>query len=133
MQAPVDALRPTVVLVCVARLPHLRRDWARPLATSAPGPDSPLPHLRRDGTHRCHICAGTGLTAATSAPGPGSPLPHLRPDRTHRCHICTGTGLTAATSAPGPGRKSLVCGHQRFGLPMRMRGLREGLARSGAT
>ena len=28
-----------------------------------------LPHLRRDWAHRCHICAGTGLTAATSAPG----------------------------------------------------------------
>ena len=27
---------------------------------------SPLPHLRRDWAHRCHICAGTGLTGAFS-------------------------------------------------------------------
>ena len=52
-----------------------------------------MPHLRRDRAHRCHICAGTGLTAATSAPGPGSPLPHLRRDWAHPCHICAGTWL----------------------------------------
>ncbi len=50
-------------------------------AASAPGPGSPLPHLRWDRARSCHICAGTGLAAATSAPGPGSPLPHLRRDR----------------------------------------------------
>jgi hypothetical protein len=44
-----------------------------PPATSAPGLDSPLPHLHRDWTH---------------------PLPHLHRDWAHRCHICTGTGLT---------------------------------------
>jgi hypothetical protein len=46
-------------------------------ATSAPGPGSPLPHLRRDRARRCHICAGTGLAAATSAPGLGSVLMSL--------------------------------------------------------
>jgi hypothetical protein len=45
---------------------------------------SPLPHLRRDWAHRCHICTGTGLTAATSALGLGSPLPHLHRDCTQR-------------------------------------------------
>ena len=41
-------------------------------AISAPGLGSPLPHLRRDWAHPCHICAGTGL----------APTPH-----------CTGTQL----------------------------------------
>ena len=45
-----------------------------------------LPQPRRDCTHRCHICAGTGLTAATSPPGSG--------------HISAGTGLIRAKSAP---------------------------------
>ena len=36
-------------------LPRLRP------ATSAPGPGSPLPRLRRDWAHPGHICAGTGL------------------------------------------------------------------------
>ncbi len=73
--------------------------------TPAPGLGSPLPHLRRDWAHPCHICAGTGLTPATSAPGLGPPLPHLRRDWAHPCHICAGTGLavlaasTAAFSA----------------------------------
>ena len=44
-------------------------------ATSAPGPGSPRPHLRRDRVHPGHICAGTGL-----AP----------------CHICTGASPQAA-------------------------------------
>jgi hypothetical protein len=48
-------------------------------STSAPGLRAPLPHLRRDWAHRCHIGTGTGLTPS---------------------HICTGTGLT---SAPGLG------------------------------
>ena len=65
----------------LTRCPHLRRDWARPLPTSAPGLGSPLPHLRRGWARPCHICAGTGLAPATSAPGLGSPLPHLRRDR----------------------------------------------------
>ena len=50
--------------------------------TSAPGLGAPLPHLRRDWAHPCHICAGTGRTPATSgrtpatsAPGLGSPPP----------------------------------------------------------
>ena len=45
-------------------------------ATSAPGLDSPLPHLHRDCSHPCHICTGTGLTPATSALGVGSPQVH---------------------------------------------------------
>ncbi len=49
-------------------LPQLRP------ATSAPGLRSPLPHLRRDCAHPCHICTGTGLTPATSAPGLRSPF-----------------------------------------------------------
>jgi hypothetical protein len=52
-----------------------------PPPTSAPGPGSPLPHLRRDQAHPAHICAGTRLTPPTSAPGLGSPRPHLRRDR----------------------------------------------------
>jgi hypothetical protein len=43
-------------------------------ATSAPGLGSPLPHLRRDWAHACHIYAGTGLAPATSAPGLGCPV-----------------------------------------------------------
>ncbi len=43
--------------------------------TSAPGLGPPLPHLRRDWAHPCHICAGTGPAPATSAPGLGPPLP----------------------------------------------------------
>ena len=46
-----------------------RRIVARAAATSALGLGSPLPHLRRDWAHPCHICAGTGPTPATSAPG----------------------------------------------------------------
>ena len=52
-----------------AHLPHLHRDRARPAcictgtglaaATSAPGPGSPLPHLRRYWARRCHIRTGT--------------------------------------------------------------------------
>jgi hypothetical protein len=34
-----------------------------PLATSAPGPGSPLPHLHRDWARPCHICTGTGAWA----------------------------------------------------------------------
>ena len=37
------------------------------LATSAPGRGSPLPHLRRDGAHPLHMCAGTGLTQGAQA------------------------------------------------------------------
>jgi hypothetical protein len=54
---------------------HSADDMSRRFApaTSAPGLDSPVPHLRRDWAHLpCHICTGTGLTArATSAPGLG--------------------------------------------------------------
>jgi hypothetical protein len=42
------------------------------------GLGSPLPHLRRDWAHPCHIGAGTGLTPPTFAPGLGSPLPRLQ-------------------------------------------------------
>jgi hypothetical protein len=38
------------------------------LATSAPGRGSPLPHLRRDGAHPLHMCAGTGLTQGAQRP-----------------------------------------------------------------
>ena len=93
--------RPVVSAHSSSPLRHLRRDWARPCHTSAPGLGKPLPHLRRDWAHPYHICAGTGLAPATSAPGLGSPLPHLRRDWARRCHICAGTGLAAATSAPG--------------------------------
>jgi hypothetical protein len=34
-------------------------------ATSAPGPGSPLPHLRWDWAHRCHICTRTPLSQGT--------------------------------------------------------------------
>jgi hypothetical protein len=62
-------------------LPHLRRDWAHPC------------HIRtRTGLTPCHIGTGTGLAVATSAPGSGSPF-----------HIGTGTGSAPATSAPGLG------------------------------
>ena len=53
-------------------------------ATSAPGPDSPLPHLDRDKTDACRICTGTL----------GSPLHIWTLQR-------TGTGLTPAASARG--------------------------------
>ena len=79
------------------------RGWAHPCdictrtgltpATSAPGPGSPLPHLRRDRAHLCHICTGTGPTPAHICTGTG-PTP---------AHTCTGTGPTPATSAPGLG------------------------------
>ena len=35
------------------------------LRTSAPGLGPPLPRLRRDWAHSCHVCAGTGLIRAT--------------------------------------------------------------------
>ena len=84
--------------------------WARRAPTSAPGLDSPLPHLRRS--------VGTGPAPTTSAPGLGAHLrqPHLRRDWAHiwslyiwtqhgemiqpplrydrTCHICTKTGPT---------------------------------------
>jgi hypothetical protein len=40
-------------------------------APSAPGPDLPLLHLRRDRARPSHICTRTGLTPATSALRPG--------------------------------------------------------------
>jgi hypothetical protein len=63
--------------------PHLRRDWAHPPATSAPGLDSLMatsaPGL---GSPADHICTGTGLTPQpTSAPGLGPPLPQLHRDQ----------------------------------------------------
>ena len=66
-----------------------RPNWAHPChictgtgltpARSAPGLNSPLPHLHRDWAH----------SPATSAPGLGSPLPALLRDWTCPCHICT--------------------------------------------
>jgi hypothetical protein len=107
----------------LASLPHLHRDLAHPAhwnccrncmatgpapATSAPGLESPLPHLsrdwgsplpnlHRDWAHPCRICTGTWARPPTSAPGLGSPHPHLHRDWAHPTHICTGTGLAAAT------------------------------------
>ena len=49
-------------------------------ATSAPGLGSPLPHLRRDWAHRCHICTGTELTVAEAASYTAAHGPH-----SHRC------------------------------------------------
>jgi hypothetical protein len=46
---------------------------------------SPVPHLRRDWAHPCHICTGTGPTHATSAPGPGSPRAHLHRNWARAC------------------------------------------------
>ena len=56
-------------------LPHPHRDWAQPPPHLHRERDwaQPPPHLHRDSAHRCHICAGTGLTPATSAPGLGQP------------------------------------------------------------
>ena len=94
-------------------LPHLHRDWAHLMPTTAPGLGSHLmPHIHRGWPRRCHICIGTGRIPATSAPrlglppphlhrkGLGSPLPHLHRDWARRCHICTGTGPNPAASAP---------------------------------
>ncbi len=76
-------------------LPHLRPDW---------GWAYPLPHLRRDRAHpRPHLRRDWGWA---------HPRPHLRLDWAHPTHICAGAGLTAAhicartglappTSAPG--------------------------------
>ena len=60
--------------------PHLRRDWALPMRTSALGLSSLQPHLHRT---PAHICTGTGPTPA---------------------HICTGTGRSpcAVTLRPSP-------------------------------
>ena len=91
------------------RRPHLRRDCARPSPTS-PKPGSPLPHLRRDRAHACHICT-------TSAQGPGSPLSHLRREWTRPLAIsvpvCAGDGLTPATSTNGTGRGVASVEHRR--------------------
>ncbi len=95
--------------VCFALSQHCRSSPAglarearvligRTPATSAPVLGSPLPHLRRDWAHPCHICTGTGLAPATSAPRLGAPLPHLRRDWARPCHICAGTGLAAAAA-----------------------------------
>ena len=40
----------------------MSRGLGSPLATSAPGLGTPLPHLLRDWAHPCHICAGAGHT-----------------------------------------------------------------------
>jgi hypothetical protein len=51
-------------------------------------------HRQLDSAHRCHICAGTRLTAATCSRGLASSLPHLLRDSIYRSHICVGTGFT---------------------------------------
>ena len=78
-------------------------------ATSAPGPGSPQPHLRRDWPAPVWAAPGLGLTPPTPAPGLGSSRPHLRRDWAHPAHICAGTGLTPPTSAPGLARACLGC------------------------
>jgi hypothetical protein len=50
-----------------------------PSPTSAPRMRSPLPHLRRDWAHRCHICNGTGLAAAYILEGADNGRPHPTP------------------------------------------------------
>ena len=42
--------------------------------TAADSCASPLPHLRRDRAHRCHICAGTGLPVACAIVPPAVTL-----------------------------------------------------------
>jgi hypothetical protein len=79
-------------------VPHLRKDWVHPRATSAPGLGSPLPHRHRDWAHCAHICARTALAAARSVRGLGSVLPHLRRDWAHPYHVCTGTGAHPCTT-----------------------------------
>ncbi len=54
------------------------------------GMGPPLPHLRRDGAHPRHICAGTGLTPAHICAGTG-----LTP-----AHICAGTALSLKRAHP---------------------------------
>jgi hypothetical protein len=81
-------------------LPHLRRDWVHRCHICM-GTALPLPHLHWDWAYPCHTCAGTGLTPATPAPGLGPSLPHLRRDWAYSCHTCAGTGPIPATSAPG--------------------------------
>jgi hypothetical protein len=92
--------------------PNAPTDWRKvrsPPPTSAPGLGSPLPHLRPDRAHPCHICARTGLTPPTSAPGLGSPLPTSAP----------GPASPPPTSAPGPGVAGVragvpvACAHAR--------------------
>ena len=81
-----------------APCPHLHRDRARPLPTSAPESGSPRPHLHRDRAHPGHICTGTGLAAATSAPGLG-----LMQGRSRRASTCTRSSCStrrACTSWP---------------------------------
>ena len=70
--------------------------WTSPTVTlcridsrSASAPVQSVP-----ASHRCHVCAGTGLAPTTSAPELGTPRPHLRQDWAHPFHICAGTGLT---------------------------------------
>ena len=48
---------------------HRWADLCNQLQPRKPGLGSPLPHLRWDWAHPCHICTGTGHTVATSAPG----------------------------------------------------------------
>ncbi len=88
---------------------HTAGRRARCDPTSAPRLGSPLPHLRRDWAHPCHICAGTGLTPATSAPGLGSPLSHPHREWAHPSHIRTGTaGYPRVLQAGGLGAVPLV-------------------------
>jgi len=53
----------------------VRRNWAHPSGSALPHLHwgSPLPHLRRDRTHPCHICAGTGLGRDACAPRDAHP------------------------------------------------------------
>jgi hypothetical protein len=96
---------------------HIRAGTGLATASSAHGPDSPRPHLRRDWAHPCphlrrnctHPNTLPHLRRDWAHPRPNlrrdwaHPGPHLRRDWAHPCHICAGTGLTPATSAPGLG------------------------------
>ncbi len=56
-------------------LPHLHRDRARLVPTSAPGLGSPPPHLHRDWTQPRHICARTGRGRSYLAHNPNRHAP----------------------------------------------------------
>jgi hypothetical protein len=63
-----------------AAIDHAWHIGTRPShAVSALGRGPALPHLHRDGAHRCHL-----------HPGLRSPLPHLQRDWARRCHLCPG-------------------------------------------
>ena len=67
---------------------HIRARTGLTPATSAPGLGPPLPHLRRDWAHPCHIGTATGLALHFL------PAAHLWPD------VCRATCVGALRSPP---------------------------------